>query len=285
MSCLSIKNTLLVLIAGTLFSCSYNEIENVASPDVRILFLHHSTGNNIWQGEKKMFNFLSERYNQPAVPWLISEHNKQQGTKYAIDEVDFPKAKPYGWKNYPFDYYNIWVKNAGVEAFMEEPTLEILSKSYDVIVLKHCFPVSYIHPDDSISSVDSEKKTLTNFKLQYQALKEKMLEFPNIKFLIWTPTALVQSKTNEEQARLADSFSSWVIEKWDEENDNIYLWDFRELETEGGLYLKNKYARSKTDSHPNEKFNEYASKYFVKRLISVIEHNGTDTDLIGNKIN
>jgi hypothetical protein len=279
------KYLLTLLVVTMLFSCKYSKIESVETPDVRIVFLHHSTGNNIWQGEKKMFDFLSKRHNQPAVPWLVSEYNKQEGTKYAIEEIDFPKAEPYGWKNYPFDYYNIWVKNAGDKPFMEEPTLEILTKDFDIIVFKHCFPVSYIYSDDSLSSADSEKKTLSNYKAQYQSLKEKILEFPNTKFLIWTPTALVQAKTTEEQARRADKFSSWIIDEWDDENDNIYLWDFRELETEGGLYLKNKYARSKTNSHPSEKFNEYASEYFVNRLISVIEHDGTDTDLVGNKIN
>lgn len=278
------KNLSHLLLVVLLISCKYSEIDEVTSPDVRIVFLHHSTGNNVWQGEKKVFDFLSERHNQAAVPWLISEYNKQNEKKYAIKEVDFPKAKPYGWKNYPYDYYNIWVKNAGIEPYMQEPTLEILTKDYDLIVFKHCFPVSYIQPDDSISSADSEKKTLSNYKLQYLALKRKIHDFPGTKFLVWTPTALVQAKTSEEQARLANDFTNWIIEEWDEENDNIFLWDFRKLETQGGFYLKNENARSKTDSHPSEKFNEFVSKYFVNRLISVIENDGKDTDLIGNKI-
>ena len=52
-------------------------------------------------------------------------------SKYFIEEKIFPKAEPYGWNNYPYDYYNIWVKNAGEQPFMEEPTLEILTKEYD----------------------------------------------------------------------------------------------------------------------------------------------------------
>ena len=34
--------------------------------------------------------------------------------------MSFPKPNPYGWNNYPYDYYNIWVKNAGEELYMEE---------------------------------------------------------------------------------------------------------------------------------------------------------------------
>ena len=36
----------------------------------------------------------------------------------------FPKASPYGWHNYPYDYYDIWVKHAGNEPYMEEPSME-----------------------------------------------------------------------------------------------------------------------------------------------------------------
>ncbi len=41
----------------------------------------------------------------------------------SLEEVAFPKSKPYGWNNYPYDYYNIWVNNAGPKPFMKEPTL------------------------------------------------------------------------------------------------------------------------------------------------------------------
>ncbi len=279
------KNLLFIPLIILFYSCKDIDIEVVGSPDVRILFLHHSTGNNVWIGEKKIFDFLSKRHNQPAVPWLISEYNKNNGTKYAIEEKYFPKAEPYGWKNYPYDYYNIWVKNAGDSAFMQEPTLEMLTRGYDIIIFKHCFPVSYIEPDDSLASVDNEKKTLSNYKLQYLALKDKLHSFINTKFIVWTGAALVHAKTTEEQAGLANEFATWVIDEWDEKDDNIFIWDFRKLETEGGLYLTKDNARSKTDSHPSDKFNEKVAYLFVKRIISVIENEGTDTDLIGNKIN
>ena len=89
----------------------------------------------------------------------------------SIEEMAFPKASPYGWHNYPYDYYNIWVKNAGNEPFMEEPTLEILTKQYQVVIFKHCFPVSNIQPDQDSADINSDFKSLSNYKLQYLALK------------------------------------------------------------------------------------------------------------------
>jgi hypothetical protein len=44
---------------------------------------------------------------------MIEKHNKKHNVNYQISEIAFPKTRPYGWNNYPYDYYNIWIKNAG----------------------------------------------------------------------------------------------------------------------------------------------------------------------------
>ena len=99
--------------------------------------------------------------------------------------------------------------------------------------------------------INSEERRLENYKLQYDALKQKMHEFSDKKFILWTPAALVENMTTEEQALRTREFYEWMINEWNEEGDNIYLWDFYKLETEGGLYLKHEYAVSPDDSHPN----------------------------------
>ena len=99
---------------------------------MKIIFLHHSTGKNIWNG---------------GVTNWFKDYNKKYNVNYCIVEQDFPKQSPYGWNNYPFDYWNIWVNHAGEEPYMDEPTLEIITKKYDIVVLKHCFPVANIEED------------------------------------------------------------------------------------------------------------------------------------------
>ena len=105
---------------------------------MNILYIHHSTGGVIWQGEKaslftravrKVSPGLAETLGgQAKLPALFEKYNKDNGKNYLITETAFPKAAPYGWHNYPYDYYDIWVKHAGNEPYMEEPTLEILTK-------------------------------------------------------------------------------------------------------------------------------------------------------------
>ncbi len=237
--------------------------ENKAS----VLFLHHSTGECIWNG---------------GVEAWFDAYNKSHKTKYTITEQAFPKDAPYGWNNYPYDYWNIWVKHAGARAYKGEPTLEMLSRKYDVIVFKHCFPVSAIEEDTGHGDVASEDKRIENYKLQYEALKMKMREFPKTRFIVWTGPALVKSETDEDAAGRARAFFDWVRKEWDKPGDNIYLWDFRELETEGGLYLNDSYAMG--DSHPNEGFSKKVAPHFCRRIVDVILGQGDQGSLTGGEI-
>jgi len=248
--------------------------------EYKIIFLHHSTGRVIYEAGNGANRIIRRLFSPKTFTsqWFL-DYNSANGTNYTIREQSFPNGNPYGWENYPFDYYNIWVKNAGDMPYLKEPTLEILTKQYDLIIFKHCFPVSDIEEDINKPDINSREKRLENYKLQYLALKEKLLQFPNTKFLIWTGAALVQSNTTQEKALRAKTFFDWVKNDWDTVEDNIFLWDFYELETEGGLYLKNEYANSLNDSHPGKSFAEKAAPLFCQRIIDVIQSNPTLTDL------
>jgi hypothetical protein len=236
-----------------------------------IIFLHHSTGGAVWRGGTN--RYVQKILGKGDVERFFSKYNRKHNTAYAITHQSFPKTEPYGWKNYPYDYYNIWVKNAGQQSFMEEPTLEMLTEDYDVIIFKHCYPVGEILEDTGMPDINSEERRLENYKLQYDALKQKMHEFSDKKFILWTPAALVENMTTEEQALRTREFYEWMINEWNEEGDNIYLWDFYKLETEGGLYLKHEYAVSPDDSHPNSSFSARVAPLFGQFIIDTIEGN------------
>jgi len=230
----------------------------------KVIFLHHSTGECVWKGG--------------VVKWFAA-YNKAHKTEFSIAERAFPKDAPYGSNNYPFDYWNIWVAHAGPKPFKSEPTLEMLTKTYGVIVFKHCFPVSAMEADTGKGDAAGEDKRAENYKLQYEALKKKMREYPRTKFIVWTGAALTKGETDEAAAKRAQAFFDWVVKTWDEPGDNIYLWDFRALETEGGLYLKDAYAQD--DSHPNEAFSKTVAPLFCQRVIDVIEGHGDQCDRTG----
>ena len=276
-------------MAIPLNSCVKKETKS----DMNILYLHHSTGGVIWQGNKSSIVTRAIRKASPGlaealggkavIPALFDEYNKENGKDYLIREMNFPKASPYGWNNYPYDYYNIWVRNQGNQAYKEEPTLELLTRDYQVIIFKHCYPVSSIKADQDSADINSDYKSLANYKLQYNALRDKLLEFPETKFIVWTGAVQTKARLTEEEALRSREFFNWVKEEWDQVNDNIYLWDFYTLETEGELYLKDEYATSPEDSHPNYVFARKAADLLFNRIIDVIEKNGNTTTLTGEK--
>jgi hypothetical protein len=260
---------------------------------MNIVFLHHSTGEVIWKGGRstliaKVAGKISARLAdivspQARLPYLMEKYNKVHGKNYFIEELAFPKVTPYGWKNYPYDYYNIWVKNEGEGTYNDEPTLEILTKKYKVIIFKHCFPVSNIQADQDSADINSEFKSISNYKLQYGALRDKLNQFPDTKFILFTGAAQVKAGITEEEAQRANEFFKWVTDEWDIPGDNIFLWDLYSLETEEGLYLRDEYALTPNDSHPNGTFAARVCNLLFSRIIDVIENNGNNTILTGEK--
>jgi hypothetical protein len=241
-------------------------ITGALTKSAKVRFLHHSTGDRIMQG---------------GVMNVLSQYNSSHGTSYALTEKPyFPKSSPYGWNNNPYDYWNMWVKHANDAAYYAkytEPTLEMLTKDYDLIIWKHCYPTSDINPDTGSARLDTDVRTIENYKLQYAALKEKMHQFPKTRFLVWTPAALVASATTAEKGERTNVFTKWVIEQWDEPGDNIFVWDFRTLETGGGPFLLPANAVGPSDSHPNPTFGAKTAPVFVQRIADVIEGRGDST--------
>jgi len=258
------KQGILALMIALLTGCASNS--NIMK---KVVFLHHSTGEAIWKG--KTNRYVYRLTGKGDVQKFFAAYNRKNKTNYEISAVNFPKSSPYGWNNYPFDYYNIWVKNGGPEPFMEESTLEILTKEYDVIIFKHCFPVSRIVADSLAPDINSDVKSIGNYKLQYEALKKKMHEFPDNKFIVWTPAANTKLKSKEEEALRTRDFYNWMINEWDEKGDNIFIWDFYNYETEGGLYLTDSNAHSPDNPHPGVEFSARIAPLFGKFIIDVIE--------------
>jgi hypothetical protein len=253
----------------------------------RIVFLHHSTGEVVWKG---------------GVPRFIQSWNTAHGTNYEITELAYPSATGghtrlrellparvfnkvisdhYPWDNQPYDYWNLWVAHTGENRDKAELNLDDLAKSYDVIVFKHCFPISQVKADSGSPSVSSPEQTLANYKLQYEALKQRLHQFPKIRFILWTGPALTQAITNPENAERARQFSTWVKNTWDEKGDNIFVWDFRDLETGGGLYLRPEHAHGPENPHPAQDFAAKAAPLLGKRIVDVIEGRGDSSSLTG----
>jgi MYXO-CTERM domain-containing protein len=248
------KKAILSLIFASILIFTQNSSAKAVNLNANAILLHHSTGGNVWDG---------------GVVDNLNAYNAANGTNYQASEEWYPA----GGDNYPYDYWNAWVNHNGLDTY---------TSRYDVVMFKHCFPVSGISADTGYASVSSSAKTLENYYLQYTALKTELLSHPDTKFIVWTGAALTEQATTAESALRAQTFFNWVKNTWDTPGDNIYVWDFYGLQTEGGLYFKDAYAVNLYDSHPNAAFSAYAAEKLSNRMINVIQDRGDSTDLMGN---
>jgi len=256
------KWMMVILIA--LLSCSQkNEIQNV-------IFLHHSTGGNV--------------YKEGTVKEWIDNYNQENGSNIVINERAYPN-EPYKWKNYPFDYWNLWING---ECDSSQPGIECmntLAAANDVIIFKHCFPGAHVYEDTGNPDINSERHTLENYKLQYRALREFLNDYPDNTFIVWTLAPLHRLTTNPEDARRAGEFVDWVNNEWLQEDGkkhkNILVFDFWGLSAElnenpsqGQVNcLRYEYEKDhdSKDSHPNLKANEAIGPVFAEFIVKAVE--------------
>lgn len=230
-----------------------------------VIFLHHSTGNNVFK--------------EGNVPGLIDSYNKTYGKSLNVTERSYPDD-PWPWSNYPYDYWKLWIDGSCNPDNPRIECIKSLAGKYDMIIFKHCFPGAGIKPNTGKPDITSDVKSLENYKEQYRALRSLFDSYPGTKFMVWTLAPLHRLATTPEDAVRAREFAVWVKKEWLKEDKkahpNIYIFDFFSLVAElkakpsdGVRYcLKYDYERdhSSSDSHPNLAANQYAGPLFAKAI-------------------
>jgi hypothetical protein len=263
----------------TLFILFILYSQSVLADNEKIIFLHHSTGEGVyWDG---------------GVPEWISDYNSEHGTSYQIFERNYPDS-PYPWENYPYDYWNLWINGACDSGNPNIECMDTLTQSYDVIIFKHCFPGAAVEPDTGNPDITSQTKSLENYKLQYQALRDMIDSYPNNVFIVWTLAPLHRLATTEDEATRAKEFVDWVKNNFLTEDGNnhpnITIFDFWGIVAEDDPNpsmgkvncLKYEYEGShfSSDSHPNYTANQTAGPQFAQTIVDAIENYfGTSSDV------
>jgi uncharacterized protein YjdB len=252
----------------------------------KVIFLHHSIGNNL--------------YNQGNVAGWFNHYDSAYGKSFHVEERSFPNT-PWPWDNYPYDYWKLWADGSCDSADLDIECLNKLASKYDMVILKHCAPGSFIQPNTGHPDVTSKVQTIENYQLQYRALLALFDSYPGTKFMIWTLAPLYRETTNPGEAKRAYEFVQWVKNEWLREDGkphpNIYLFDFFSLVAEldanpvnGMQYtLKYEYEGSHidADSHPNLLANQRVGPLFAQAIVDafnppVIKVSGITVTSVGS---
>lgn len=243
------------------------------------IFLHHSTGAGV--------------FFEGNVAELIADYNDEHGTDIELTEFAYPDS-PWGWENYPYDYWKLWVDGSCNNTIDNIQCLDKLCSTYKLIIFKHCFPGAGIEAGNGNGDVTSPEKTLNNYKLQYRALLALFDQYPDNKFMVWTLAPLHRLATNSEQANRAAQFVDWVKNSWltedGNEHPNVFIFDFFGLVAEqnenpanGQQYcLKYDYEGDHygDDSHPNTIANQTIGPLFTEKIINVLSINPSGTNSV-----
>jgi hypothetical protein len=223
-----------------------------------IIFLHHSTGNNlVEQGNvRQLFSqagnsFWDQSYNYQG---LRDPEGNLTGYAYTVprDNTD-----PDGLAR----VFN--------QQIYEQP-INALSglMQHEVIIVKSCFtPTSNITSDEQ----------LEEYKNYYLGMRETMASNPGKVFVLMTQPPLNPAETNPEEATRARILADWLkSDDFHQGLQNLFVFDFfnylaNDDPSTADFNMLRKEYRNGGDSHPNQAANQEIAPHFVDFVIQAIQ--------------
>jgi hypothetical protein len=223
-----------------------------------IIFLHHSTGNNLIEkgGVRESFtqagyDFWDHSYNNPG---LRDPSGTYTGYSYNVprDNTD------------PDGLAEIYTQRIYDQPFN---TLSGLFQ-HEVIIFKSCFA-----PGNQIESDEQ----LAQYKAWYLGIRKVIDQHPEKLFIVVTMPPLNPADTNPKQATRARAFAGWLkSEEYLNGHANLVVFDFYNYLAEDDParadynMLRDEY-RNGADSHPNRLANQTLGPIFVDFVIGAID--------------
>jgi len=223
------------------------------------IFLHHSTGRNIW----------GPNGSSTSVPDEIARYNADHGysgdEQCSMNEKWFPSNHGNEWA----DWHHLFDKD-----YTDDDVWQYIS-SNKIVVIKSCFPSSAMTGwGEASDTVAFTTKSVYNYKWHWRHIIRIMEAHPENFFVIWTNAPLVVGATNDDQAWWSHAFCTWAKDTLAEGKDpvygtfpkNVYVFDYFHKLVGGDFKEKPEYANSNTDSHPNAAATELVAPQFVQEI-------------------
>lgn len=188
-----------------------------------VLFVHHSVGRNlISEGDMRAHvscNLWSQDYNHIG---LTGPDGESTGRSYIIPDNN----------TYPNGLYNLFTRSSAAKD-------SILS--YDVVLIKSCYPAADMHDDDTIDA----------YKFWYSGIAAEMANHPDVKLILLGFPPRHRLATDADNAARARAIHDWIPSLVN--GSNIFLFSLFDNFANADNVLRYEYERShsSTDSHPN----------------------------------
>jgi hypothetical protein len=217
---------------------------SVSAQATRIIFLHHSCGENL-------VNQGGVREGLSSLGYEFYDHGyNDEGLRDADGS--------YTGRN--FDVPGDNTDPDGIAEIFRQPlhdppdnTFSHLMQ-YDVIAFKSCYPTSNIGDDAQ----------LNEYKAYYLSARDRMDEYPDKLFIVVTQPPQVPGNSDSDEGRRARALADWLnSDEFLSGHPNVFTFDFFGLLVGPDNFLKPEYRYDDYDGHPNERANREIGPLFV----------------------
>jgi hypothetical protein len=224
----------------------------VSAQSTRIIFLHHSCGENL-------INEGGVREGLTAIGYEFYDHG------YNDDGLRDADGSNTG-RN--FDVPGDNTDPDGIAEIFSQPlhdppdnTFSYLMQ-YDVIAFKSCYPTSNIGSDDQ----------LNEFKGYYLTARDRMDQYPDKVFIVVTQPPQVPGSTDADEGRRARALADWLASgEFLDGHPNVFTFDFFGHLAGSDNMLRPEYRYDNHDGHPNERANREIGPLFVDFIDRAIQ--------------
>ena len=216
------------LISSSLLSTAYRHPEPIKQsidtnpPDnpVKLIFIHHSTGENWLSDENGGLAAALQQNN-----YFVSDTNYGWGPDAIGDRTDIPN-----WLE--------WFRSDGTDRYMQAAfdenevhspfnrTLADPGGENQVVLFKSCFPNSSLSGSPNDPPSEGTDFNVGNAKYVYNEILKYFASRPNKLFVVITAPPL----TDGQYAKNARGFNNWLVNDWLIENNytlrNVAVFDF-----------------------------------------------------------
>ena len=263
-------------ISATSFIRPQAQAENPNPPGtpVRLIFIHHSTGEN----------------------WLNDDNG---GLARALQENNyFPSDTNYGWgqdaigDRTDIPNWTEWFRGANTEqimqaVFSEAEVHSLFTRSIanpggenQIVLIKSCFPNSALEGSPNDGSTPGSDLTVGNAKYTYNKILQYFKTRPDKLFVVITAPPL----TDPSLSANARAFNQWLVNDWLRENNytlsNVAVFDFYNILTSPNNHHRftngaiehiikenrNTEFYPSEDDHPSRQGNQKATQEFLPML-------------------
>ena len=267
--------TALLLVAALPHPSPNSQTDNSNPPDevVKLIFIHHSTGENwLTDGYGDLGRALGENN------YFVSDTNYGWGPDAIGDRTDIPNwAEWFASGNTPT--YMSAVFNESGQNSSYTRTLSDPGGENEIVMFKSCFPNSALEGSPNDPPGTYEELSVSGAKYVYNTILGYFATRPDKLFVVITAPPLSDS-TYADNAR---AFNQWLINDWLRENNytlgNVAVFDFYNILTDANAHhrvnngqiehvigIRNTLYYPSGDDHPSVEGSRKATEEFLPML-------------------